>query len=84
MLKNWKISLVNTVSMVAIVMVFSGCEPDQPPNPPAAKETKLTLDFRLKWEGKEAFIQIGENLSKLVNINLDSCSIGNNGLISIR
>ncbi len=64
MLKNWKISLVNTVSMVAIAMVFSGCEPDQPPNPPAAKETKLTLDFRLKWEGKEAFIQIGEYTNK--------------------
>lgn len=30
-----------------------------------------------------AFIKIGDNLNKLVNINLDSCSIGDNGLLAI-
>jgi len=63
MVLNLKKSAVSALAMLAVVFVFSGCEPEKPVDP-TPKETKITLDFRLKWEGKEAFIQIGEYTNK--------------------
>ncbi len=64
MSNRWIKSFFGGLLALGLSIFISACEPDQPPQPPAKKETKLTLDFRMKWEGKEAFIQIGEYTNK--------------------
>ncbi len=53
-------TILYTFSVSIMALTLAGCEPEKPPVVDPPKETQLTLDFRMRWEGKEAFIQIGE------------------------
>jgi hypothetical protein len=64
MLNTFTKTALHVFIVVFMILTLAGCEPEVVPPPPVKKETKLTLDFRLKWEGKEAFIQIGEYTNK--------------------
>lgn len=53
-------TILYAFSVSILALTLAGCEPEKPPVVDPPKETQLTLDFRMRWEGKEAFIQIGE------------------------